>query len=271
MKNRVTNSGALEHWFFWPPAILLLLIIAIYLGGFGTPLFLALNHVSERAGDFFWIGLTTLGDGLVVCVLLLPFVRRKPELVWSMVLSWLLVALYVKGIKSLISVPRPLSVLSAADFHVIGAPYRFNSFPSGHAAVAAAFAATFCLFYKQKWLRALLVVVALLIALSRVAMGLHWVTDVLVGLLGGWLLAMLAYSLAPKLRFGVSPITQTIIGVILLAAAVRMLFVNHTDYDQAFRLQQAIAFGSLLLTAGYIYQWRLSASRSTSDSIGKLT
>src|SRR2546430_12012119 len=137
MKNRVTNSAALDHCFCWPPVILLVLIVAIYFGGFGTTLFLALNHVSERAGDFFWIGLTTLGDGLVVCVLLLPFVRRKPELVWSMVLSLLLLALYVKGIKSLISVPRPLSVLSAADFHVIGAPYRFNSFPSGHAAVAA--------------------------------------------------------------------------------------------------------------------------------------
>src|SRR2546421_4197857 len=167
MQHQANTSGALEHWLFWPPAILLLLIVAIYFGGFGTPLFLTLNHVSGRAGDFFWIGLTTLGDGLVVCVLILPFVRRKPELVWSMVLSWLLVALYVKGIKNLISVPRPLSVLSAADFHVIGAPYRFNSFPSGHAAVAATFAATFCLFYKQKWLRALLVVVALLIGRSE--------------------------------------------------------------------------------------------------------
>src|SRR2546430_9864 len=129
-------------------------------------------------------------------------------------------SLYVKGIKNLISVPRPLSVLSAADFHVIGAPYRFNSFPSGHAAVAATFAATFCLFYRQRWLRALLVVVALLIGLSRVAMGLHWVTDVLVGLLGGWLFAILGDSLAPKMRFGVSPITQTIIGVIILASRV---------------------------------------------------
>ena len=269
--HQLNTPRTLEHWIFWPPLILLLLIVAIYFGGFGTPLFLALNHLSERAGDFFWIGLMTLGDGLVVCVLLLPFVRRKPELVWSMVLSWLLVALYVKGIKNLISVPRPLSVLSAADFHVIGAPYRFNSFPSGHAAVAAAFAATFCLFYKQKWLRALLIIIALLIGLSRVAMGLHWVTDVLVGLLGGWLLAMLAYPIASRLRFGVSPVTQVIIGAILLAAAVRMLFVNHTDYEQAFRLQQAIAFGSLLLTAGEIYQSRLSASESTSDSIGKLT
>ena len=271
MTHHVKTSGGLEHWIFWPPLILLVLIVAIYFGDFGTPLFLALNHVSERAGDSFWIGLTTLGDGLVVCVLLLPFVRRKPELVWSMVLSLLLVALYVKGLKNLISVARPLSVLSAADFHLIGAPYRFNSFPSGHAAVAATFAATFCLFYKQKWLRALLVLVALLIGLSRVAMGLHWVTDVLAGLLGGWSLAMLAYPIAAKLRFGVSPATQVIIGVMLLAAAVGMLFVNHTDYDQAFRLQQAIAFGSLLLTAGDIYQRRLSASGSTKDSIGKLT
>jgi membrane-associated phospholipid phosphatase len=271
MKDRVNTSGPLEYWIFWPPLVLLLLIVAIYFGGLGTPLFLALNHLSERAGDFFWIGLTTLGDGLVVCVLLLPFVRRKPEMVWSMVLSWILVALYVKGIKNLISVPRPLPVLSAADFHLIGAPYRFNSFPSGHAAVAATSAATFCLFYKQRWLRALLVVGALLIGLSRVAMGLHWVTDVLVGFLGGWSLALLAYPIADKLRFGVSPVTQVIIGVMLSAAAVRMLFVNHTDYDQAFRLQQAIAFGSLVLTAGDICQWRLSASHSTSDSIRKLT
>src|SRR2546426_3400207 len=220
MKHDANTSGELERWIFWPPVILLLLIVAIYFGAFGTRLFLTLNHVSERVGDFFWIGLTTLGDGLVVCVLLLPFVRRKPELVWSMVLSWLLVALYVKGIKNLISVPRPLSVLSAADFHVIGAPYRFNSFPSGHAAVAATFAATFCLFYKQKWLRAPLIVVALLIGLSRVAMGLHWVTDELVGLVGGWFLAMLAYAIAAKLRFGVSAATQVVIWVILLAAAV---------------------------------------------------
>ncbi len=271
MKHHVDTSRTLERWIFWPPAILLALIVAIYFGGFGTALFLAINHVSERAGDFFWIGLTTLGDGLVVCVLLLPFVRRKPELVWSMVLSLLLVALYVKGIKNLINVPRPLSVLSAADFHVIGAPYRFNSFPSGHAAVATALAATFCLFYKQKWLRALLVVVALLIGLSRIAMGLHWVTDVLVGLLGGWSLAILAYPIAAKLRFGISPATQVIIGSILVAAAVRMLFVNHTDYDQAFRLQQAIAFGSLMLTAGEIYRRRLSPNESASDSLGKLT
>jgi len=219
--------------------------------------FLWLNHASRFAGDTFWICLTTFGDGLVVCVLLLPFVRRKPELVWSTLLSWLLVTLSVQGLKFLLNTPRPLEGLSANDFQIIGARYMSKSFPSGHTATAAMFAATFCLFFRQKWIRALVVLLAVMIGLSRIAMGLHWPMDVLVGFTGGWLLAGLGYQLARRLRFGVNQVAQVVIGLILFGAAIRMALINHTDYIQAFRLQQTIALTCVALTVCDLYfGWR---------------
>jgi membrane-associated phospholipid phosphatase len=243
----------LPRWFFVPPSVALLLIFLIRLTGSETQVFLWLNHRGQFAGDMFWIGLTTLGDGLIVCALFLPFLRRKPELVWTMILSWLLVALWVKALKNLENMPRPLSVLPAADIHIIGAAYRFNSFPSGHAATAAMFAAVLCLFFKKRWLRACVFVLSLLVCLSRIATGVHWATDVLVGFLGGWLLAGLGYLLAIRFRFGVTTTAQIIFGILLAGASIFMLFKNHTDYVDAFRWQQTIALACLLFTFGDLW------------------
>ncbi len=254
----------IERWFFVPPVAALLSLLIIHLTGSEIRVFLWLNHRGQFAGDIFWINLTTLGDGLVACVLILPFIRRKPELAWTLIVSWLLAALWIKGIKNLISTPRPLSVLSPSDFQAIGALYKFNSFPSGHSATAAAFAATLCLFYRQKWLRSAIIAVALLICLSRIVMGLHWPTDILVGFLGGWLLALLAYPLARKLHFGTHPVAQLIFGLILLGAAIRMLLVNQTDYPQAFRLLQTIALGGIVFTVCDFLLGRRQVSKTKS-------
>ncbi len=215
--------------------------------------FLWLNRACQIAGDMFWISLTTFGDGLVVCVLILPFIRRKPELVWAMLLSWLLVTLWVQGLKFLINTPRPLATLSPGDFHIIGALYKSKSFPSGHAATASMFAAILCLFFMNKWIYGVAIPLAVMIGLSRIAVGIHWPTDVLVGFFSGWLLAGLGYQLVIKLRFGASLVAQIIFGLILFSAAIRMLVINHTDYAQAFRLQQTIALSCLILTFCDLY------------------
>jgi membrane-associated phospholipid phosphatase len=242
-----------ERWFFLPPLLGLLLLLLILLTDSDVQVFLWLNRVSQFAGSMFWISLMTLGDGLVVCVLLLPFVRRKMELVWAMLLSWVLVTLWVQGLKFLIHTPRPLTLLSANDFHVIGAHYMSKSFPSGHAATAAMFAAILCLFFRQKWIRTLVIFLAVAISLSRIAMGIHWPTDVLVGFLGGWLLAGLGHQLGRKLPFGTGQAAQIVFGLILFGAGIRLLLVNHTDYPQAFRLQQTIALACLVVTACDLY------------------
>lgn len=246
-------SARFERWFFLPPLVGLLLLLLVQLAGGDMQVFLWLNHVSRFAGDMFWVTLTTFGDGLVVWVLVLPFVRRKPELIWAMLLSWLLMTLWVQGLKFLINTPRPLAGLSASDFHIIGALYKSKSFPSGHAATAAMFAAILCLFFRQKWIYAVVILLAVMISLSRIAMGVHWPTDVLVGFLGGWLVAGLGYQLAMRLRLGANLVAQVVFGLILFGAAIRMLVINHTDYDQAFRLQQTIALACLVVTLCELY------------------
>ncbi len=64
-----------------------------------------------------------------------------------------------------------------------------HSFPSGHAA-RAIFLAILSLFLGPAWLAILLLFWAPLVALARVAMGVHYLSDVLGGLLFGLLLAL---------------------------------------------------------------------------------
>jgi len=65
----------------------------------------------------------------------------------------------------------------------------FGSFPSAHAAVFGALAGTMLGNRFRAWIWYLLV--AIIIALARVATGVHWPTDVLVGLLFGFFIGFL--------------------------------------------------------------------------------
>ncbi|MBI5230350.1 MAG: phosphatase PAP2 family protein [Candidatus Magasanikbacteria bacterium] len=79
---------------------------------------------------------------------------------------------------------RPFVVFHAIK-ELIAEPITSHSFPSGHATVAAALAAVVYI-YDKKWGR-FAWVLAILVALGRVAAGVHYFSDVAVGLALGWL------------------------------------------------------------------------------------
>lgn len=252
------DAPKIARWFFVPPLIALLALLLVQTSGSERQLFLRLNRLGQFGGDTLWIYLSTLGEGVVVCVIMLPLIRRRPVFVWSMVLSLLLGVLWIHSLKYLSHQLRPASVLPSTDFHSIGETYQFNSFPSGHAATAASFAANFCLFFRQKLARAAVIGLALLISFSRIAVGLHWPTDVLVGFASGWLLALLSYRLALRFRFGVTSVAQVIFGLEFFGAALWIMFVNYTGSDhQAFRFRQVIALTCLVLTFGGFVSQRI--------------
>lgn len=68
---------------------------------------------------------------------------------------------------------------------LIADPVTLHSFPSGHATVAAALA-TVVYMYDKKWGK-FAWALALVIALGRVAAGVHYFSDVTIGLALGWL------------------------------------------------------------------------------------
>lgn len=71
-----------------------------------------------------------------------------------------------------------------------------HSFPSGHAA-RAALLAVLAIGLGPAWLGALLAIWAPLVMLARVAMGVHYLSDVLAGALLGGLLGLLLLGLNP--------------------------------------------------------------------------
>lgn len=123
---------------------------------------------------------------LVTATILFVFPARRAG-AWRLLLTVGFTYLLVDGLlKTLMWRPRPFDVLP--DAYLIAAKPTNSSFPSGHAAsaVAGAMAASRAL----PEARALWIVLAALIALSRVYVGVHFPLDVAAGALVGALSAL---------------------------------------------------------------------------------
>jgi len=240
-------------WFWVVPLVAALALAGVWFGGVNRPLFLYLNHVSEYTGGALWANITAFGDTLMVFCLLLPFVNRRPLLVWGLVLTTLIGGLYVQGVKDLVHSARPPYVLAAGAFHLIGFRASSFSFPSGHSTAAAAVAAAICLLdfpVAAKWLA---LGAGLLVGFSRVAVGIHWPVDVLGGIVGGWLFTGLSLWLAHWWRWGLGRGGQRFCAVLLLLGAGMILSGNQLGYPQARITELVVAIGGIVLASPQLY------------------
>lgn len=148
------------------------------------------EHLRTAFGDFFFPLVTHLGDAGIVWIalglsLLIPKKTRRCGLA---VLIALAVTFVVGNVvmKNLIARPRPFIVYP--DIELLIAPPSGFSFPSGHSSSSfAAATALFC-FYKKPGIAAL--VLAALIAFSRMYLFVHYPTDVLTGIMLGIFMAL---------------------------------------------------------------------------------
>lgn len=139
----------------------------------------AIGDRTPRAVRLFWLTVTRLG-GVVCSVLiaLLPLVtgaldrRLGVDALTTLVVSHLAVQL----VKRTVSRPRPSRATARAA--LVADPDRF-SFPSGHSAAAMSVAFAYAIAFPA--LAAPILLVAMVVGLSRVALGVHYPGDVLVG------------------------------------------------------------------------------------------
>lgn len=154
--------------------------------------------------DSFMIAFTRLGNGGLLFIiagiglLCFPRTRRAGAAALTALLLGALCTNMV--LKNLVARPRPwLDVAGLIPLIGEGDP---NSFPSGHTTAAFAFAGALLHTLPVGWGKALALGAAILMGLSRLYVGVHYPTDVLagvlVGLLAGWLAALLWKRLAPE-------------------------------------------------------------------------
>ena len=222
------------------PAIAALGFVTIYGLDANRAIFLALNKIGPATSDTLWANLTVLGDGMVAFALCLPLWRRRPDLLWALAFLALLGTLWVHGMKPFVDVARPPAVLGN-DVHIIGRAYQAHSFPSGHATTAFAIAGLFALGLGMRLWTCAIVALAVVVALSRAVVGVHWPLDILAGAFGGWLAAICALWLAERTRqFGERPLAQWTLALLLTACAVALVLGYPNEYPQADLFQRAI-------------------------------
>ena len=148
------------------------------------------EHLRTTIGDFFFPLVTHLSDAGVIWIalglsLLIPKKTRRCGLA---VLISLAITFIVGNVvmKNLIARPRPFIVYP--DIELLIAPPSGFSFPSGHSSSSFAAATTLFCFYKKPGIAAL--VLAALIAFSRMYLFVHYPTDILAGSMLGIFLAL---------------------------------------------------------------------------------
>ena len=123
--------------------------------------------------------------------------RKTRRCAYTMLLSYLLVfAVGQLGLKNLIDRARPCNIDTAVAL-LVERPTS-GGFPSTHAAWAFAAATSVLLYHKKAGIAVL--VIAALIALSRLYLFVHFPSDVLGGIVLGALMALLAKKLVTVLE-----------------------------------------------------------------------
>lgn len=249
-------GGDLARYYAVPAAAIILALGVLATHG-NKSVFLLFNGLGLHTGDALWANWTLLGDAWVALVLLLPFVGRCPGLVWSAVVAAIIAGIAVPLLKDLFALPRPPAVLAADVLHIIGPAYKSRSFPSGHTTTAFVLAGVLSLYFRHYWVLVVSVIIAGGVAVSRMAVGVHWPLDVTVGAALGWLCAIAGNYWAARWRWGISLRGQRVIAALLLLATLGLLFFFKQYAPLAALLPKGVAIVVLVAAApGLLRLWR---------------
>lgn len=163
---------------------------------FDSALCITVNKSSQYQIIRIWFRLISrLGDGIFWYTIMLGILLANPAdglfPVIHMASVGLLGTLLYKWIKGKTLRPRPYEVNQ--DIWLTGRPLDRFSFPSGHTLHAVAFSLVAIYYYPSLFV--IVVPFTLMVALSRVVLGLHYPSDVLVGALIGLTLSLMSFGI----------------------------------------------------------------------------
>lgn len=211
-------------WFWAIPAFTLTAMLIIGLTGTNRPLFLFMNEVLYFKPEDIWINITLYGDAAMVMILMLPLVAKRSDIIVKSFIAALVGTIILHSFKEFLPVLRPPSIYSPEQMHQLGNQFSHSSFPSGHAAAPFTLAVMVIFLVEDVKIRSFVLIYASIIALSRVATGVHWPMDILGGAFFGWFAAYISMRFFPVT--GESLLAQRLITLLLLLAAIHLVFLH---------------------------------------------
>jgi membrane-associated phospholipid phosphatase len=221
-----------------------------------------------------WQYLTLLGDTMVLLCLLAPLLLYRPVWVYGLICAIPLGGFFSIVLKNLFNAPRPGDVLPLHEFHTILPTLSGHSFPSGHSITAFAFAAVIWSslreepndFYKRS-IQTLTLAIAIGIAYSRIALGVHWPLDVVGGACMGWLAGLSGDMLVRRYAsFWDRPVALGVSLSVLMIVAIYLGW-NVQRYQEGWYLIMASVASVAGVSMVSLARWALTKPDSHPDTL----
>lgn len=179
--------------------IMMLIPVITILALFGKgQIHLFVNAHHSPFYDQFFLFATRLGEPLLMGVIAIALLFFKPRYSLILALSTGVAGGLVAIIKAiLIDDMRPFKFFQYfnAPLHFVDGVrlHEYNTFPSGHTALAFSMFFLLSIFVRKTWATAVFFLLAVLVAYSRMYLSLHFLIDVCVGSMIGLLTAAASY------------------------------------------------------------------------------
>lgn len=187
-----------------------------------------LNKIQEVMSEFlrkFFLFLTNLGgqEILIVAIIVVYFIvsKKQGQRIAFAIFSSLLIN---NALKVIINRDRPFKHPNRTyDVDSVEASASGMSFPSGHSQNAAVSYSSIAFTYKKRYLWIAAIFLIFLVALSRIMLGVHYPTDVIVGVILGLLIAYFGMKLYDK--FAINFRNKMLLYIIVAIIFLPFLFI----------------------------------------------
>ncbi len=243
---------------------LIALLVPVWI--YNTPLFLGLNGLHSPWTDPLWLGLTTVGDGLLLATILGAFLTINPRVTVLGLALVLCASVTINLIKAAFPTLRPVSVLESV--HIIGPLLRSGSFPSGHTASSMAAALAVAHFVRSPIVGTAAIGLGILTSLSRIFVGVHFPRDVV----GGMICALALFIAFRKFVFPAYEnsiperpdfSSRLLLAGLVLECVLVLFSMTYYAFHHAESPPVAVGLGSLLLCF-VVSRWRFRWTPSSS-------
>lgn len=199
--------------------------------------------------DRVFTSITILGeDYFTIAVLCIILWCVNKKFGYAIGFAYLTSLMFNFSLKQIFQVPRPF-VLDKSIIPIRLETATGYSFPSGHTQGISALSTAIATAFRKKWIYAAGIILVVLMAMSRLYLGVHTLMDVVVGVIAGF-----AWVYAANLLFNYaeSMNRKTLLPIILIPMLLGMVFIQSNDYYKIAGTFTSFIIG-YLLDSGYIH------------------